>query len=137
MTRHIAMLALLMVALASGFGYAQQPTEKKSTQTRSDHVTVVIDYGDGVQKHFTTIAWKQGLTVFDAMKAAQEHPRGIRFEYKGKGATAMLTKIDDLANEGRGRNWMYRVDGEKADDSFGAHTLSSRSSVLWKFEEYR
>jgi hypothetical protein len=137
MTRHVAMLAMLVMFLANLLSFAQDSPAKKSPQTSSNDVTVVIDYGDGVQKHFTKIPWKQGLTVFDAMKAAQEHPRGIRFEFKGSGATAMLTKIDDLANEGRGRNWLYQVDGKKADDSFGIHPLGSRSSVLWKFDHYR
>ena len=102
-----------------------------------NRVTLVIDYGDGVQKHFTAIAWKEGLTVLEVMRTAQAHPRGIRCEFQGSGATTLLTKIDDLSNEGRGRNWLYRVNGKLADTGVGVRQLAARDSVLWKFEEYR
>ncbi len=100
-------------------------------------VTVTIDYGDGAQKRFTDIAWKKEMTVLDAMKVAEKHPRGIRMTYRGSGSTALLTKIDDLENEGRGRNWIYRVNGELADRSFGIFELKPGDRVLWRFERYR
>jgi hypothetical protein len=107
---------------------AQQPAEQ------AVKVTVTIDYGDGVQKHFTALPWTKGMTVLAAMESAQAHPRGIRFEFRGSGATAFLTKIDDLANEGKGRNWTYRVNDEQADKSFGVFELSKGDSVLWRFK---
>jgi len=39
-----------------------------------------------------------------------------------KGETAFLTQIDELENEGRGRNWIYRVNGELAKKSFAILT---------------
>jgi hypothetical protein len=97
----------------------------------------VIDYNDGVEKHFNAIAWKSGMTVMDAMLAAKKHPRGISFEHKGKGATALLTKIDDTENEGRGRNWLYRVNGEPGDRSIGIFELKAGDTILWKFDKYQ
>ena len=52
-------------------------------------------------------------------------------------ATALLTKIDDLKNEGRGRNWLYRVNDKLADRSFGVFELKKRDTILWKFAQYR
>ncbi len=100
-------------------------------------VHLVIDYGDGVQKHFTQLAWSDGITVLDLMNVAQKHPRGIRIKYRGQGATAFLTKIDDLENEGGDRNWVYRVNDQFADKSFAVFTLKPGDTVLWKFGEYR
>ena len=100
-------------------------------------VRLVIDYNDGVEKHFNAIAWESGMTVMDAMLAAKKHPRGISFEYKGKGATALLTKIDDAENEGRGRNWLYRVNDKPADRSMGIFELKAGDTVLWKFDKYQ
>ena len=97
----------------------------------------MIDYGDGSEKHFTAIAWKEGMTVFDAMQAADQHPRGIDLAYRGKGATALLERIDDLENEGAGRNWIFRVNGKLADRGMGVYELKSRDAILWKFEKYR
>ncbi len=100
-------------------------------------VQLIIDYGDGVQKHFTALEWKDGMTVLDALEAAQKHPRGIKFVYRGKGETAFLTQIDELENEGRGRNWVYRVNGELAKKSFAILTVKAADTILWTFGEYR
>src|SRR4051812_37384696 len=72
-------------------------------------VQLVIDYGDGAQLHFPALAWREGMTVLDALKAASVHPHGVKFAQKGSGSTAMVIKIGDLANEGDGRNWLYSV----------------------------
>ena len=98
---------------------------------------MVLDYGDGVEKHFTKLAWSKGMTVLDALVAASKHPRGIKIQYRGKGATAFLTKIDDLENEGFTRNWVYRVNNKLAERSFGIFTLKPGDTILWKFGEYR
>ena len=100
-------------------------------------LTLVIDYGDGVQKHFLGLACKRGMTVLDVLEAAKQHPRGIRFSYRGKGATAFLTQIDDLKNEGRGKNWIYHVNGKVGDRSFAVFEVKPSDKVLWKFGEYR
>lgn len=101
---------------------------------RNEKITITIDYADGVEKHFKAIEWQKGMTVFRAMQAAQAHPRGIRFEHRGQGETALLTKIDELANEGAKRNWLYRVNGKLANESFGIQELSPGDVVLWKFQ---
>jgi len=49
----------------------------------------------------------------------------------------MLTRIDDLANEGSGRNWIYRVNGKLADRGIGAFNLKLGDTVLWRFEKYQ
>ncbi len=100
-------------------------------------VRMVLDYGDGVEKHFTKLAWSEGMTVLDALVAASKHRRGIKIQYRGKGATAFLTKIDDLENEGFTRNWVYRVNNKLAQRSFGIFTLKPGDTILWKFGEYR
>ncbi len=100
-------------------------------------VRMVINYGDGVEKHFTQLAWRDGMTVLDALIAAEKHPHGIKIKYRGKGATAFLTKIDDLENEGRTRNWIYRVNSKLATRGFGIFTLKPGDTILWKFGEYR
>ena len=104
---------------------------------KPETVQLVVDYNDGVEKHFTAIAWNAGMTVMDVMLAAKKHPRGISFVHKGKGATALLTKIDDVENEGSGRNWLYKVNGEPADRSIGIFELKAGDTVLWKFDKYQ
>jgi hypothetical protein len=102
----------------------------------SKSVQLTIDYGDGVQKVFRELAWKEGMTVLDALEAAAKHPRGIKSAHRGSGATAFVTGIDDLKNEGSGRNWTYEVNGKKANKSCGVWTLQEGDSIVWKFAKY-
>jgi hypothetical protein len=104
---------------------------------RPKTVKLVIDYGDGVEKHFTALAWQEDVTVLDVLAAAQKHAHGIRYEFKGRGATTLVTKIDDVENEGNGRNWLYQVNGKWADKSCGTFELQAGDAVLWKFDTYR
>ena len=100
-------------------------------------IELTIDYGDGVKKQFAALNWKSGMTVLDAMKKAKKHPHGITFKSQGSGSIAMLTKIDDLKNQGgRGKNWIYWINDKIGDRSFAVKSLSPSDHVLWKFARY-
>jgi hypothetical protein len=99
-------------------------------------VRLVVDYGDGVQVHFTALSWKQGMTVVDALAAAQKHPRGFKLTQKGRGASAMITGIGGLENEGNGKNWLFSVNDKQADVGAGSYELKSGDVVLWEFKDY-
>jgi hypothetical protein len=132
--RHLPGSALALACLlwiSAGDHLVRAASEAAST------CALIIDYGDGVQKHFPQAPWREGMTVLDLLEFAKGHPRGIRFEYRGKGATAFLTQIDDLKNEGRGRNWVYRINGRLADRSFALQRLQPKDQVIWEFGEYR
>ena len=99
-------------------------------------VRLTIDYGDGVQKTFTSLPWKEKMTVLEALKAAQNHPRGIKVTHTGSGAGVFITAIDDLANEGTGsRNWRYTVNDTAARVGAGAMALKAGDVVVWRFEK--
>ena len=104
-------------------------TKKKTT------VALIIDYGDGAEKRLTAIPWKSEMTVKDAMEFAKRHPHGITFEYRGKGETAFLTKIDDAINQAaNGQNWIFYIDEERGDSSFGIAKVPAGGAILWRFE---
>lgn len=124
-------LLLAAIVLLPGIATAAEPTAAKKT------VTLIVDYGDGVQKRFTAIAWTKEMTVADALRIAQKHARGIRVQSRGSGATAFVVQIDNLKNEGRGRNWLYSVNGKSANRSYGAYKLAAADTILWKFGKYR
>ena len=113
------------------------PVEAAEPKPVGKRVRLVVNYGDGCEKHFTAIPWREGMTVLDALTHAQKHRRGIRIVYRGKGATAFLTKIDDLENEGRGRNWIFRINDELADRSFAVEKVKPSDTILWEFGKYR
>lgn len=133
-----ALCSLVATAVAPLVLWGQAPKGKSADEPAASTVTVVIDYNDGVQKHFTRIPWQEGLTGLDAMQAAAEHPRGITFKYKGSGATAFLTQIDDMKNAGGGKNnWLYWVNDKPGEISFGAYELNPADVLLWKYEKYK
>lgn len=99
-------------------------------------VRLTIDYGDGVQKVFTSLEHRAGMTVLDLLGAGSKHPRGITFAHKGSGETAFVKQIDDLANQGGGdgkRNWLFLVNGRKGTRGSGVTTLAPGDEVVWEF----
>lgn len=125
-----AVLAALLLVL--GFAWASPPAAGEDTQT----VRLVVDYGDGATKTINNLSWAKGNTVLDAMKAATARPHGISFSYTGSDAAAVLTRIDDVQNEGGGngkRNWQYWVNDVNGDRSFAVFELQAQDVVLWRF----
>src|SRR5262245_26861885 len=127
LTRRSVALAtiLLAIAAASDQAHAQSAT-----------VRLVVDYGDGVTKSITGLPWAKGSTVLDVMNAAKERPHGITFSYTGSGASALLTRIDDVANEGGGgakKNWQLWINTNYADRSFGVYEVQPLDVVFWRF----
>ena len=100
-------------------------------------VRLTIDYGDGVEKVFSGLSWKEGTTVFDVLQAAAKHPRGLKLTHQGSGATTLVTAIDDLKNEGRGRNWLYEVNAKLGEKSCALAELKPGDAVLWRFAKYK
>ena len=128
-------LAVIAVLLAVGWYPATSQRSAQADEPRT--VRLVVDYGDGVEKHFTSLPWKADMTVLDVLQAAARHPRGIRFQHRGSGSTAFVTSIDGVKNEGgKGRNWVYRVDGKLGDRSCGVYRVKAGQKVLWAFATY-
>lgn len=111
------------------------PASVPGQENTSPAVRLTVDYGDGVQKTFTALAWKSGQTVFDALQAAAQHPHGIRFDHRGTGESTFISAIDDCANEGQGgRNWRYSVNDRPAQMSCGVTEIKAGDSILWHFK---
>jgi len=131
---------LLLASLLASFAIRLSPIwakPPKDPEGAKEAVKLVVDYGDGVQKVFASIPWTKETTVFAALEAAAKHPRGIKIAHQGKGETLLVTAIDDLKNEGRGRNWLYEVNGKLGDRSCAVMSLKAGDSVLWRFGKYQ
>ena len=58
----------------------------------------------------------------------------VTFSYTGSGASAFLTRIDDVANEGGAKkNWQLWVNTSYADKSFGVYEVQPLDVVFWRF----
>jgi hypothetical protein len=128
--RCAALVAAALLILAPGL--STRPAAGGEEQT----VRLIVDYGDGAAKTIANLPWAKGSTVLDAMKEATSRPHGISFSYTGAGDDAMLTKIDDVQNQGGGagkKNWQYAVNGNSADRSFATFELQAQNIVVWRF----
>ena len=126
LTRRLAAILLAAFSFAAAAG--------DRAQAQSATVRLVIDYGDGVIKTVTSLPWTKGSTVLDVMNTAKSRPHGISFNYTGSGASAFLTQIDDIANEGGGKkNWQLWVNTSYADKSFAVHDVQPLDVVFWRF----
>src|SRR5260370_26456942 len=76
------------------------PALADRAQAQSAIVRLVIDYGDGVTKTITALAWVKGSTVLDVMNAAKSRPHGISFSYSGSGGGWFLTRNAGVAIRG-------------------------------------
>jgi hypothetical protein len=107
-----------------------------ATTPTGDAVALVIDFDDGQERRFQ-LAWRERMTVLDALEAAARRQRGITYVHRGSGEMAMITAIDGLANEGgAGRNWIYRVNGQLADKSCGVYEIRPKDVIFWTFGSY-
>ena len=133
----LSLLVAIGLAYATAISQQANADPPKEPEAAKDTVKLVIDYGDGVQKVFASIPWTKETTVMDALETASKHPRGIKFTHQGKGETALVTAIDELKNEGRGKNWLYEVNGKLGDRSCAIMPLKAGDSVLWRFGKYQ
>jgi len=104
------------------------------------HVRLVIDYGDGVEKHFTTITHTAGMTALDALLAAKAHVRGIKLAFTGKGETAFITEIEELKNQGTGKdkkNWQFFINDAFAAAGAGAAPLKPGDTIRWVYTTWQ
>lgn len=131
------LFAVVAILVGFGLGATRGLAQDQSKEPAAAVVRLTIDYGDGVEKHFTRIPWREGMTALDTLVEAKKHARGVQFEHRGSGETAFVTQIDDLKNEGNGRNWLYRVNDQPGTTSSGIFKLSRDDRVLWKFSTSR
>ena len=105
--------------------------------TNQQTITLQFEYGDGFSKQYKTIPISQGDTVLDAMKTMQTHPQKILFKARGKSELTFIYEIDMIKNEGRGKNWMFYVNQQRANVGVGIYKLKAGDRVVWKYEVFR
>jgi hypothetical protein len=99
-------------------------------------VALEIDFGNGVRREYAALPYRDGMTVGDVLRLAQEFGPGLEFTRQGKGELSFLTSLDGVANQGPGgRFWLYQVDGRRADVSYEVQPLVAGQRVLWQFQE--
>jgi hypothetical protein len=133
------MIAGVVLTLGVALVLWHAATSLVAADPKPTSVRLVIDYGDGVELHFTALKWREGMTVLDALSAAKAHSRGVKFSQRGSGRSVLITEIGGAKNEGGAadsRNWLFYVNGKQADVGAGVLTLQRGDTILWKFQVY-
>ena len=135
--RSVLILALVGAVLGlSGAASFAEDTAQGEGDIAVKPVVLTIDFGDGVQKRFPLLVASEKTTALSVLDTAAKHPRGIRYQHRGKGATAFVTSIDGLKNSGGGkkaRNWTFRVNGKLANQSAALTKLAPGDELIWKY----
>jgi hypothetical protein len=126
-------LALHLSTIATAQDKAAKPAaESKASVTKT--IALTIEFPGDVEVHYKAIAYTEGMTVFDALTAAAKHSRPLPFKHTGSGEFAFLTELDGVKNEGAsGKNWIYKVDGQRAKVGMGSMKLMPGNQVVWIF----
>ncbi len=136
---------LVFAALVGVAGCRERPqgqppqTSSSGTAAATKTVQLVIDFGDGGQKRFPALAWREGMTVIDALEAAKGIPHGVKYETHGSGEATLVTQIDDVVNQAGAagaKNWLFYVNDKLGKSSSAVASIQPGDVVLWKFEPY-
>ena len=118
---------------------ADRHENEQSTQADSENtVGLIIQWDSQRRMPMFEAPWSPGMTVRDAMLAAQRADL-LTFQEEGEGDAAMLTAISGVENQGGATdsfNWTFQVNGVMADKSFGVFELQKGDIVSWKFGPY-
>ena len=104
-------------------------------------VTLVMDYGEGVEKRWKALPWIEEMTVEGALKhaAGLEGPRALQIQASGQGERFFVKSLDGLANEGAGknaRNWIFFVNGEMGKASAGVAAVNAGDTIEWRYTSH-
>jgi hypothetical protein len=134
----VVLLALLLGFAALQTRHLRAVAAAAASSPVGNAISIVVDFGDGAQRRVSGIAFAPGMTVLDAMNAAKERAHSFGFSASGRGETALVSQIDDVANEsGQGsRAWQYWINREYGTVSVGAAALKAGDRVSWAFRKY-
>lgn len=87
-------------------------------------VAVTIDYSNGSHKHFSSIPWKEGLTILGAIQASEEIVPGATISFGSDRVGHVLNLVIDGAprKEGPASEWVLWVNAKPFQDRLGTQT---------------
>jgi hypothetical protein len=101
-------------------------------------VALTIDYSNGAQKHFSSIPWKKGLTILEAIQASEGIPPGAKISFGSDRSGHVLALVIDEMPQGETReaDWVVWVNAKPfqgrlgTETSFGFHPAEREGNLL-------
>ncbi len=87
-------------------------------------VSLCIDYNNGVQKHFSSIPWKEDLTILDAVAASTNIPPGMAVGFGSDRSGHVLgLVIDGMPSEATPTlDWVVSINAKRFEHRLGTPT---------------
>jgi len=109
-------------------------TEKESNSLKGNwipaEIFLTIDFGE--EKKTAQVEFKDGMTVFDALKNGTENMK-ILLETQMYNMGVFINKIGDKKNGQENNYWTYYVNDEFANVAADKYKLKAEDRVEWKF----
>lgn len=125
-----------------GCGSPQQstpavPAPAKDSSNSPATVTVELLSGAGTGSREFTVDWADGMTALDATIALRDQ-HAIELKFRGDGATAFVSAIAGIENQGAGGdNWVYLINGKLGTASCDVADLHAGDRLTWRFGDYQ
>lgn len=128
----MAVFAVGLLSALSTFAVAET-----SKVVLADSVSIKIIMDDKTAE-FELTAVSPDLSIAEVMKKVAEAEKEFSFKSRGRGDTFFVTEINGRKNEGaRGRNWIFKVNGELGNKSAGSFKVKAGDKVEWNFQKYQ
>jgi hypothetical protein len=87
-------------------------------------VSLSIDYSNGVQKHFSSISWKEDLTIMGAVEASMKIPPGTTVKFGSDRAGRVLgLVIDEMpGTDTPALDWVVSINAKRFEHRLGTET---------------
>jgi hypothetical protein len=72
-----------------------------------EHVSLVVDYGNGAMKSFLNLPWTQDMTIPDVLSAAGAAPPGLMVEqFTNRAGRQVVQSVDGVAPQLSNEKWL-------------------------------
>ena len=135
--RYLSPLLLALVASWLGCDTTASPsTDLGAGEKVSGTVELLINFRDS-DDLMVAVPVAADATVLSIMERAKGNGE-LEFEFRGQGDSAFLKSINGVENEGAGGdNWVYRVNEQLGDRSFGVFSVEADDQIVWTFGKYQ
>ena len=125
--------ALLLAWSLTVLGCGDQTAAPRTQTSPAQYVVLdVVADGEFQKRHHDQCVWSEGMTVIDVLQQAMDRQR-LEIEHRGSGQTAFVERINGVENVAGGRNWLFRVNGQRSSQGAGSVTVRPNDVILWEY----
>ena len=120
----IEVLAVILQSLPHAVADVPTAAESRQGEPGMSTVALTIDYSNGAHKHFSSIPWKEGLTILGAIQASEEIVPGVTISFGSDRVGHVLKLVIDGSprEDGPASEWVVWVNAKPFQGRLGTET---------------